>query len=370
MKCFKSQRQKFWNWFCNITFLRWTSTQTQNIYCWIAGGPRSVKPTHWLEISSILWFRIFFFFLFFCLLFLSFSFWLAINFEENVLMYVTVCVCTLDMSELVDEVACLSDSTSEEHSLSSFTSESFDDNGKTHCALLNLRIFLLQHFILLHRLLPGEASKNKQQSEEREKKHMLCIFIVINKRGFPNVAVLLYASNVLKVNAQVVNGGKICFNSFLGIYRVSFFSDNSIPLIFSNDHVCVHVGACVCFSGRELTRCFVSCLISVAAEGKSPHASPTPWKDTYAHTHTYTTCTPTCCQGQHVSSLQFHVHTYLPCHTHYTHSPAHLSYTQHMKPYPIHKCTDIVSPLFPLFSVCVVPSLHCDSHTSGQRCRW
>ncbi|XP_071362567.1 protocadherin Fat 3 [Trachinotus anak] len=34
-----------------------------------------------------------------------------------------------DMSELVDEVACLSDSTSEEHSLSSYTSESFDDNA-------------------------------------------------------------------------------------------------------------------------------------------------------------------------------------------------------------------------------------------------
>ncbi|GLD46435.1 protocadherin Fat 3-like protein, partial [Lates japonicus] len=33
-----------------------------------------------------------------------------------------------DVSELVDEVACLSDSTSEEHSLSSYTSESFDDN--------------------------------------------------------------------------------------------------------------------------------------------------------------------------------------------------------------------------------------------------
>ncbi|XP_076607153.1 protocadherin Fat 3 [Chaetodon auriga] len=33
------------------------------------------------------------------------------------------------VSELVDEVACLSDSTSEEHSLSSYTSESFDDNA-------------------------------------------------------------------------------------------------------------------------------------------------------------------------------------------------------------------------------------------------
>lgn len=42
-----------------------------------------------------------------------------------------VCVRALDASELVDEVACLSDSTSEEHSLSSYTSESFDDNGKT-----------------------------------------------------------------------------------------------------------------------------------------------------------------------------------------------------------------------------------------------
>ncbi|XP_045895570.1 protocadherin Fat 3 isoform X2 [Micropterus dolomieu] len=34
-----------------------------------------------------------------------------------------------DVSELVDEVACLSDSTSEEHSISSYTSESFDDNA-------------------------------------------------------------------------------------------------------------------------------------------------------------------------------------------------------------------------------------------------
>lgn len=41
-----------------------------------------------------------------------------------------MCVCTLDVSELVDEAACLSDSTSEEHSLSSYTSESFDDSGK------------------------------------------------------------------------------------------------------------------------------------------------------------------------------------------------------------------------------------------------
>lgn len=41
-----------------------------------------------------------------------------------------VCVCMLDVSELVDEVACLSDSTSEEHSISSYTSESFDDNGE------------------------------------------------------------------------------------------------------------------------------------------------------------------------------------------------------------------------------------------------
>ncbi|XP_067464274.1 protocadherin Fat 3 [Thunnus thynnus] len=35
----------------------------------------------------------------------------------------------VDLSELVDEVACFSDSTSEEHSLSSYTSESFDDNA-------------------------------------------------------------------------------------------------------------------------------------------------------------------------------------------------------------------------------------------------
>lgn len=37
----------------------------------------------------------------------------------------------LEVSELVEEVACLSDSTSEDRSLNSFTSESFDDNGKT-----------------------------------------------------------------------------------------------------------------------------------------------------------------------------------------------------------------------------------------------
>lgn len=43
------------------------------------------------------------------------------------------------MPELVDEGACLSDSTSEEHSLSSYTSESFDDNGKTHLHL-SLRV--------------------------------------------------------------------------------------------------------------------------------------------------------------------------------------------------------------------------------------
>lgn len=36
----------------------------------------------------------------------------------------------LNVSELVDEVACHSDSTSEEHSLSSYTSDSFDDNGE------------------------------------------------------------------------------------------------------------------------------------------------------------------------------------------------------------------------------------------------
>nr|XP_019952699.1 PREDICTED: uncharacterized protein LOC109635771 [Paralichthys olivaceus] len=34
-----------------------------------------------------------------------------------------------DVSELVDDMACLSDSTSDEHSLSSYTSESFDDNA-------------------------------------------------------------------------------------------------------------------------------------------------------------------------------------------------------------------------------------------------
>lgn len=50
---------------------------------------------------------------------------------EGVWKSVCVSVCTLGVSELADEVACLSDSTSEEHSLSSYTSESFDDNGKT-----------------------------------------------------------------------------------------------------------------------------------------------------------------------------------------------------------------------------------------------
>lgn len=54
-------------------------------------------------------------------------------------MNMILCVCTLDMSELVDDVACLSDSTSEEHSLSSYTSESFDDNGKN--AKFTFRIF-------------------------------------------------------------------------------------------------------------------------------------------------------------------------------------------------------------------------------------
>lgn len=55
------------------------------------------------------------------------------------IMNMILCVCTLDMSELVDDVACLSDSTSEEHSLSSYTSESFDDNGKN--AKFTFRIF-------------------------------------------------------------------------------------------------------------------------------------------------------------------------------------------------------------------------------------
>ncbi len=47
------------------------------------------------------------------------------------------------MSEGVEEVTCLSDSTSEEHSLSSYTSESFDDNGKTLqlMGILHLIIF-------------------------------------------------------------------------------------------------------------------------------------------------------------------------------------------------------------------------------------
>ena len=43
----------------------------------------------------------------------------------------SVNVCLLDVSELLDDMVCLSDSTSDEHSLSSYTSESFDDNGKT-----------------------------------------------------------------------------------------------------------------------------------------------------------------------------------------------------------------------------------------------
>lgn len=42
-----------------------------------------------------------------------------------------MCVCMSGAAERADEAACLSDSTSEEHSLSSYTSESFDDNGKT-----------------------------------------------------------------------------------------------------------------------------------------------------------------------------------------------------------------------------------------------
>lgn len=46
-------------------------------------------------------------------------------------MCLFLCVCAAGVSELADEVACLSDSTSEERSLSSYTSESFDDNGKS-----------------------------------------------------------------------------------------------------------------------------------------------------------------------------------------------------------------------------------------------
>lgn len=58
-------------------------------------------------------------------------------------MNMCICLCILDMSEGVEEVTCLSDSTSEEHSLSSYTSESFDDNGKTLLlmGILHLIIF-------------------------------------------------------------------------------------------------------------------------------------------------------------------------------------------------------------------------------------
>lgn len=49
--------------------------------------------------------------------------------------YVPLCVCVSlcvpGVAEVADEVMRLSDSTSEERSLSSFTSESFDDNGKS-----------------------------------------------------------------------------------------------------------------------------------------------------------------------------------------------------------------------------------------------
>lgn len=46
--------------------------------------------------------------------------------------------CLLGVPEMMDELGRLSDSTSEEHSLHSYTSESFDDNGEWSFLILDL----------------------------------------------------------------------------------------------------------------------------------------------------------------------------------------------------------------------------------------
>lgn len=90
---------------------------------------------------------------------------------EWVLFYVF----TLDVSELADGLGCLSDSTSEEHSLSSYTSESFDDNGKTLMLKWTKAHFNCQKFVgnvpqtstifgPLIQLKPGTFCSKKQKS--------------------------------------------------------------------------------------------------------------------------------------------------------------------------------------------------------------
>lgn len=101
--------------------------------------------------------------------------------ELNIYLCVCVCVCTLGVSALVDEMARLSDSTSEERSLSSYTSESFDDNGKTPMLkqlgtprVLNLWIFLM-HYILCTSLL-HKASKSYSKEGKNSLWTVFCIW--------------------------------------------------------------------------------------------------------------------------------------------------------------------------------------------------
>lgn len=80
------------------------------------------------------------------------------EFESDYVL-IFVCVCALDVSELVDEVALLSDSTSEEHSLSSYTSESFDDNGKTLNAQMAQHTLQSLIFVLLQELFKRKQNQ-------------------------------------------------------------------------------------------------------------------------------------------------------------------------------------------------------------------
>lgn len=85
--------------------------------------------------------------------FIFFSFWVGLLVIKKMLpkrvleMNMRLCFLCVCMLELVDEGACLSDSTSEEHSLSSYTSESFDDNGKTLMLTHTFALFLLVHTV-------------------------------------------------------------------------------------------------------------------------------------------------------------------------------------------------------------------------------
>lgn len=54
-------------------------------------------------------------------------------FKGTLLIVFVISVYVLVVPEMVDDGECLSDSTSEERSLSSYTSESFDDNGRNEC---------------------------------------------------------------------------------------------------------------------------------------------------------------------------------------------------------------------------------------------